>query len=74
MGVQKTCFVETVLLSTHNICFDLEIRKKIKHAYLSGGLAKDYSQMIKIEIIGNSRSYLRDTQVPALLLLIPSLS
>ena len=31
---------ETVLLSTHNMCFGLEIRKIIfSYAYLSGGLA-----------------------------------
>ena len=27
MGVQKNRLIETVLLSTHNICLDLEIRK-----------------------------------------------
>ena len=50
--------------------------KKIifKHAFLSGGLAKDYSQILKMQMFGNSKSYLRNTQVPALLLLIPSLS
>ena len=27
MGAQKNCLGETVLLSTHNICFGLEIRQ-----------------------------------------------
>ena len=27
LGVQKNRLIETVLLSTHNICFGLEIRK-----------------------------------------------
>ena len=26
LGAQKNCLIKTVLLSTHNICFDLEIR------------------------------------------------
>ena len=29
LGAQKNCFIETVLLSTHNICFDCELRKII---------------------------------------------
>ena len=29
MGAQKNRLIEMVLLSTHNICFGLEIRKKI---------------------------------------------
>ena len=34
-----TCLIETVLLSTHNICFGWEIRKLIfSHTLLSGGL------------------------------------
>ena len=28
MGAQKNRLIETVLLSTHNICFGLAIRKK----------------------------------------------
>ena len=27
LGTQKNCLIETVLLSTHNICFGWEIRK-----------------------------------------------
>ena len=39
LGAQKNCLNETVLLSTHNICFGWEIRKIIfKYALLSGGL------------------------------------
>ena len=36
-GAQKNRLIETVLLSTHNICFGSEIRKII-FAHLSGGL------------------------------------
>ena len=28
LGAQKNCLIETVLLSTHNTCFDWEIKKK----------------------------------------------
>ena len=39
LGAQKNCLIETVLLSTHNICFGGEIRKIIfQYALLSGGL------------------------------------
>ena len=39
LGAQKNRLIETVLLSTHNICFGLEIRKLIFHiTCLSGGL------------------------------------
>ena len=39
LGAQKNRLIETVLLSTHNICFDWEIRKIIvSYALLSGGL------------------------------------
>ena len=38
---QKTCLIETVLMSTHNICFGWEIRKIFfNYTLLSGGLAK----------------------------------
>ena len=38
-GAQKNRLNETVLLSTHNICFGREIRKIIfSYALLSGGL------------------------------------
>ena len=36
LGAQKNRLIETVLLSTHNICFRLEIRKlKIPYALLT---------------------------------------
>ena len=39
LGAQKNHLIETVLLSTHNICFGLEIRKMIfTEAVLSGDL------------------------------------
>ena len=39
LGAQKNCLTETVLLSTHNICFSLEIRKLIfNYALVSKGL------------------------------------
>ena len=39
MGAQKNRLIETVLLSTHNICFDWGIAKIIfKYTLLSGGL------------------------------------
>ena len=38
MGAQKNRLIETVLLSTHNICFTSEIRKLgFNLALLSGG-------------------------------------
>ena len=41
MGVQKNRLIETVLLSTLNICFGWEIRKNIfKYILLAGGLAQ----------------------------------
>ena len=42
MGAQKIYLIETVLLSTHNICFGWEIRKIIfSYTLLSGGLVLD---------------------------------
>ena len=39
MGAQKNRLLKTVLLTTHNICFGLEIRKMIlKYALLSEGM------------------------------------
>ena len=39
MGAQKSRLIETVLLSTHNICFGWEIKKIIfQYTLLSGGL------------------------------------
>ena len=36
LGALKNCLIETVLLSTHNKCFGLEIRKKkFNYAVLS---------------------------------------
>ena len=38
-GAQKNRLIETVLLSTHNICFDEEMRKMLfNYALLSGGM------------------------------------
>ena len=37
-GAKKNRPIETVLLSTHNTCFSLEIIKKISYTLLSGGL------------------------------------
>ena len=43
MGAQKNRLIETVLLSTHNICFGWEIKKIIfQYALLSGGLNYGY--------------------------------
>ena len=40
LGAQKDRLIKTVRLSTHNICFDKEIRKIIfSYALLSGGRA-----------------------------------
>ena len=39
LDAQKNRFIETVLLSTHNICFGLEIKKIVlQYTLLSGGL------------------------------------
>ena len=39
LGAQNNRLIETVLLSTHNICFGLEIRKiNLSYTLLSGGL------------------------------------
>ena len=39
LGAQKNCLIETILLSTHNICFGGEIRKSIFcYALLTKGL------------------------------------
>ena len=35
LGAQKNRLIETVLLSTHNICLGLEIRKKIWYTLLT---------------------------------------
>ena len=41
MGAQKNRLIETVLLSTHNICFGLEIKKIIfQYTHLSGALQR----------------------------------
>ena len=39
LGAQKNCLIETVLLSTQNICFGWEIR--IMHTYLEASLPDD---------------------------------
>ena len=50
LGTQKNNLIETVLLSTHNICFDGEIRKlHFNYPLSSGGLqnveqANEFSQ------------------------------
>ena len=41
MGAQKSRLIETVLLSTHNICFGLDTCIR-KIAFLSGGLVCGY--------------------------------
>ena len=47
LGAQKNRLIETVLLSTHNICFDQVIRKIIfQYALLSGGLITSVSDII----------------------------
>ena len=54
-GHSKECLIETVLLSTHNICFGREIREIIfQYALLSGGLlvGKDLTVLTeRIELI-----------------------
>ena len=43
MGAQKNRLIKTVLLSTHNISFGLEMRKMIfSYTLLSGGLAEAF--------------------------------
>ena len=43
LGTQKNRYIETVLLSTHIICFDWEIRKAVFcYALLSEGLSVNY--------------------------------
>ena len=41
LGAQKNRLIETVLLSTHNICFELERKKVVfQYALLSGALIR----------------------------------
>ena len=40
LGAQKNRLKEMVLLSTHNICYGGEIRKKNTHSYLRGLIGK----------------------------------
>ena len=49
LGAQKNRLIETVLLSTHNICFGLEIRKLIfgTHSKLKSW-AKNYEASLKL--------------------------
>ena len=43
LGAQKNCLIEKVLLSTHNICFGLEIRIKIFwYPFLTKALASTF--------------------------------
>ena len=45
-GTQKNYLFEMVVLSTHNICFVLEIRKiNLNYAILSRGLINDFSML-----------------------------
>ena len=56
MGAQKNRLIETVLLSTHNICFGNEIRKIIfNYAHLSGGLHYPY---VSACFAGNTKIHL----------------
>ena len=49
MGAQKNRLTETVLLSTHNICFGWEMIKiAFQYALLSGGLIYDSLIIIKV--------------------------
>ena len=44
VDAQKNRLIETVLLSTHNICFGREIKKIVfQYTLLSGGLIIEYS-------------------------------
>ena len=48
---QKNCLSETVILSTHNICFGREIRKIIfRYAPLSGGLISSLGVLINMQM------------------------
>ena len=50
MGAQKNRLIETVLLSTHNICFGSEMKKIVfQYALLSGGLF--YSATYKLDVL-----------------------
>ena len=51
MSVQKNRLTETVLLSTHNICFGWEIRKSIFwYALLTKGLFTRLHKLNDVEI------------------------
>ena len=53
LGTKKNRLIETVLLSTHNICFGWEIRKLIcNYSYLSEGLLYKSLLLIAIDLIG----------------------
>ena len=46
MGAKKNRLIETVLLSTHNICFGLEIKKYIWYTLLTKVLSYDKSDFL----------------------------
>ena len=47
VGAQKNRLIETVLLSTHNICFGSEIKKIVfQYALLSGELSKAVQNIV----------------------------
>ena len=49
LGAQKNGLIETALLSTHNICFGREIRKKMLHSLIWGPVkgSKQYEPLIR---------------------------
>ena len=55
LGAKKNGLIETVLLSTHNICFGSEVRKIIYSDALSGGLGALCSA-IAVSIFMGSRN------------------
>ena len=57
LGAQKNRLIKTVLLSTHNICFVLEIRIFFWYTLLTKGLQEENSHLI----IGKERLVIKDT-------------
>ena len=71
LGAQKNRLIEMVLLSTHNICFGLEIRKIIfKYTLLSGGMDKGLDLHVPVSVI--SKMKIKRNSAPSINLYSPN--
>ena len=57
LGAHMNRLIKTVLLSTNNICFELEIKKKIPVPYLIWRPEGRYAKTLKTSIFNNNTGH-----------------